>query len=71
VGGGQGGVGGLQMSFGIGAFPFGFFTNFNVGGENRGGGHAHMGTPQWEEEQIVHKFFLYVAMAFIFWLLVA
>jgi len=73
-GGGGGGVGGgFQMSFGIGAFPFGFFaTNFNLG--DGPGGRVHgpqEGTAQYEEEQFLHKAFLWVAFAFIFWLLIA
>ena len=62
------------MSFGIGAFPFGFFaTNFNLG---EGGGVAPRNpTPgqaaQFEEEQFLHRVFLWVALAFIFWLMMA
>ncbi len=63
------------MSFGIGAFPFGFFaTNFNLDG---GGGaqvrHPHnpAQTAQFEEEQFLQRVFLWVALAFIFWLMVA
>jgi len=62
-------AGGFQMSFGIGAFPFGFFaTNFNWGGESGG---PQPGTAQYEEEQFLHRVFLWVAFAFIFWLLIA
>ena len=68
------------MSFGIGAFPFGFFAtnigNLNGGGgaiprggNNHGGGGP--GTVQFEEEQFLQKVFLWVAFAFIFWLLIA
>ena len=74
-GGGGGNGAGFQMSFGIGAFPFGFFaTNMNMGG---GGGDAAAGngpppgSAQFEEEQFLQKVFLWVAFAFIFWLLVA
>ena len=53
------------MSFGIGAFPFGFFaTNFNLG-ENSGHAHVHgmrghgtgapEGSAQYAEEQFLHK----------------
>jgi len=77
-GGFGGGGNGFQMSFGIGAFPFGFFaTNFNMGDS----GHTHVhgmrghgapeGSAQFEEEQFLHKVFLWVAFLFIFWLLVA
>lgn len=63
-------AGGFQMSFGIGAFPFGFFaTNFNFG-EPQGNGPAR-GTPQFEEEQFLHRVFLWVAFAFIVWLFIA
>lgn len=72
-------AGGFQMSFGIGAFPFGFFaTNFNLNDGLAGGGHHHhqhhhpaQGSAQYEEEQFLHKVFLWVAFAFIFWLLIA
>jgi E3 ubiquitin-protein ligase RNF5 len=73
-----GGGNGFQMSFGIGAFQFGFFaTNFNMGES----GHTHVhgmrgqnapeGSAQFQEEQFLHKVFLWVAFLFIFWLLVA
>ncbi len=67
------------MSFGIGAFPFGFFaTNFNLGdGGGARGMHprgAHPNNPaqaaQLEEEQFLHRVFLWVALAFVFWLMV-
>jgi len=75
------------MSFGIGAFPFGFFaTNFNFGEERPGPPQA--GSHQAAEEAFLHKIFLWVtfvarfekmtygktlqvAFAFIFWLLIA
>lgn len=63
-------TGGFQMSFGIGAFPFGIFaTNFNWNGD--GGQGPVRGTPQFEEEQFLHRVFLWVAFAFIFWLFIA
>jgi len=75
---GGGGNNGIQMSFGIGAFPFGFFaTNMNLGnGANGGaiprpGNNPGPGTAQFEEEQFLQKVFLWVAFAFIFWLLIA
>jgi len=53
------------MSFGIGAFPFGFFaTNFNLGDSGHthahgmrghGTGAAPEGSAQFEEEQFLHK----------------
>jgi len=62
------GDGGFHMSFGIGAFPFGFFaSSFNTG-ENRPGG---VGTASPAEEVFLSKLFLCVAVLFIFWLLVA
>jgi len=79
--GGGGSGNGFQMSFGIGAFPFGFFaSNFNLG--ESGHTHAHgtrgngtvrapEGSAQFAEEQFLHKVFLWVAFLFIFWLLVA
>ena len=68
-----------QMSFGIGAFPFGFFaTNLGNFGANGGGAvprgpgnNPGPGTAQFEEEQFLQKVFLWVAFAFIFWLLIA
>jgi E3 ubiquitin-protein ligase RNF5 len=56
-GGGQ--PGGFHMSFGIGAFPFGFFaTNFNFGEERPGPPQA--GSHQAAEEAFLHKIFLWV-----------
>ncbi len=62
------------MSFGIGAFPFGFFaTNFNLGDGGPRHRHPHnpMQTAQMEEEQFLQRIFLWVALAFIFWLMMA
>lgn len=64
------GEGGFQMSFGIGAFPFGFFAstlNFNDGRP----GAPSTGSPQRQEEELLSKVFLWVAILFIFWLLIA
>merc|ERR1712066_630821 len=47
-------AGGFQMSFGIGAFPFGFFaTNLNWGGghQDQANQGPSPGSPQYEEEQ--------------------
>jgi len=64
-------AGGFQMSFGIGAFPFGFFaTNLNWGNEGANQGPSP-GSPQFEEEQFLHRVFLWVAFAFMLWLLIA
>lgn len=70
--GGGGGSGGFQMSFGIGAFPFGFFaSNLNMGGSEGRPAAAQEGSQQFEEEQFLSKVFLWIAFAFIFWLMVA
>lgn len=64
------GDGGFHMSFGIGAFPFGIFAstfNFNDGRP----GPPPPGSAQHGEEQILSKFFLWVAVIFIIWLLLA
>ena len=64
------GGGGFQMSFGIGAFPFGFFaTNFNLA--DSGLGQVPVGSAQYEEEQFLSRVFLFIAFAFIVWLLIA
>ncbi|OAD62763.1 hypothetical protein WN48_07220 [Eufriesea mexicana] len=61
---------GSYMSFGIGTFPFAFFTStFNLG-ETRPSA-AVRGTPQYAEEQFLSKVFLWVALIFICWLLMA
>nr|CAD7260155.1 unnamed protein product [Timema shepardi] len=64
------GDGGFHMSFGIGAFPFGFFTSTFNFGEPRPSA-APRGTAQFDEEQFLSKVFLWVAVLFIFWLLMA
>lgn len=64
------GDGGLHFSFGIGAFPFTFFAstlNLNDGRPQP----PSAGTPQYAEEQFLSKVFLWVAVLFIFWLLIA
>lgn len=67
-----GGDGGFQMSFGIGAFPFGLFAStFNFGNPHQRVPPPQPGTPQYEEEQFLSKLFLWVAILFIFWLLIA
>jgi len=64
------GDGGFHMSFGIGAFPFGIFAStFNLGDGRPQA--AAAGTPQYAEEQLLSKVFLWVAILFIFWLLIA
>jgi len=61
--------GNFQMSFGIGAFPLGFFAStFNF---NDGRPPPRAGTAQAGEEQFLSRVFLWVAVLFIFWLLIA
>jgi len=67
-----GGDGGFHLSFGIGAFPFGFFAssfNFNDMRPTRNG--QQQGTPQFEEDQFLSKAFLWVALLFFSWLILA
>jgi len=61
---------GFQMSFGIGAFPFGFFAStFNI---NDGRPPPPpVGSAQHTEERFLNKIFLIVAIAFLFWLIIA
>jgi len=61
---------GFHLSFGIGAFPFGFFTStFNLGDSRPTA--AARGTPQHLEEQFLSKVFLWLAILFVAWLLLA
>ncbi|XP_012725894.1 E3 ubiquitin-protein ligase RNF5 [Fundulus heteroclitus] len=66
---------GFHMSFGIGAFPFGFFTTvFNANdpfhradqyaGDHQGNGNLNNGNNNWQD-----SLFLFVAIIFFFWLL--
>ncbi|KAJ8679970.1 hypothetical protein QAD02_015757 [Eretmocerus hayati] len=64
------GDGSFHMSFGIGAFPFGFFTSTFNFGETRPSA-APRGSPQFEEDTFLSKLFLWLAFAFIVWLLLA
>ncbi|ESO06677.1 hypothetical protein HELRODRAFT_188445 [Helobdella robusta] len=59
---------GFQMSFGIGAFPFGFFAStFNQGdGRNQNGINA----PH-PDERFLNRVFLIIALLFLFWLMMA
>jgi E3 ubiquitin-protein ligase RNF5 len=59
------------MSFGIGAFPFGFFASaLNFGQPGATG--VNMGNAQQvEEQEFLSKIFLWVAIVFIVWLLLA
>uniref|UniRef100_A0A9J8CUH1 RING-type E3 ubiquitin transferase n=1 Tax=Cyprinus carpio carpio TaxID=630221 RepID=A0A9J8CUH1_CYPCA len=64
------GDGGFQMSFGIGAFPFGIFaTAFNINDGRPPP--AAPGTPQHADEQFLSRLFLFVALLIMFWLLIA
>ncbi|KAG8597029.1 hypothetical protein GDO81_002150 [Engystomops pustulosus] len=64
------GDGGFQMSFGIGAFPFGMFaTAFNINDGRPPP--AVPGTPQYVDEQFLSRLFLFVALVIMFWLLIA
>ncbi|XP_061553447.1 E3 ubiquitin-protein ligase RNF185 [Phycodurus eques] len=64
------GDGGFQMSFGIGAFPFGIFaTAFNINDGRPPP--AAPGTPQHLDEQFLSRLFLFVALVIMFWLLIA
>ncbi|TNN23850.1 E3 ubiquitin-protein ligase RNF5 [Liparis tanakae] len=66
---------GFHMSFGIGAFPFGFFTTvFNANdpfqradqyaGDPQGNSNLNNGNSNWQD-----SLFLFVAIFFFFWLL--
>lgn len=62
------------MSFGIGAFPFGFFAStFNIAGgaEMHGAPNManHVVNAQILPEQVISKLFLWIGIAFIFWIL--
>ncbi|XP_076310708.1 E3 ubiquitin-protein ligase RNF185-like isoform X2 [Tachypleus tridentatus] len=63
------GDGGFHMSFGIGAFPFGFFASTFNFGDGRPAPSPH--TPEFQEDQFLSKVFLWVAILFIVWLLIA
>lgn len=67
---GFGGDNGFHMSFGIGAFPFGFFTSTFNFGEPRPSA-APRGSPQHLEEQFLSKVFLWLAVLFVAWLVLA
>uniref|UniRef100_A0A673IJT4 E3 ubiquitin-protein ligase RNF185 n=1 Tax=Sinocyclocheilus rhinocerous TaxID=307959 RepID=A0A673IJT4_9TELE len=64
------GDGGFQMSFGIGAFPFGIFaTAFNINDGRPPP--AAPGSPQHTDEHFLSRLFLFVALLIMFWLLIA
>lgn len=65
------GDGGFHLSFGIGAFPFGFFaSSFNFNDLRTRNG-QQPGSPHHEEDQFLSKVFLWVAMLFFCWLILA
>ncbi|XP_074641754.1 E3 ubiquitin-protein ligase RNF185-like [Tubulanus polymorphus] len=64
------GNGGFQVSFGIGAFPFGLFTSLHNFNDGRPAA-PPPGSPQQEDEQFLSKVFLWIAILFIVWLLIA
>jgi len=72
-GGNNDGGSSFHMSFGIGAFPFGFFASaFNwgqVGGPAAGANFAN--PDQLEDQEFLSKIFLWIAVLFIVWLLLA
>ncbi|XP_049298116.1 E3 ubiquitin-protein ligase RNF185-like isoform X2 [Anopheles funestus] len=66
------GDGSFHMSFGIGAFPFGFFTSTLNFGDFRGAGNVtRENTREGEEDQFLSSVFLYVALIFLAWLAMA
>jgi len=62
------------MSFGIGAFPFGFFAssfNFNDGRAQFNDGRGLNLNQEQPEDIFISRIFLWVALFFILWLLFA
>ena len=56
----------LTFQIGIGAFPFGLFTNaFNYPGQNR----QQPQNPEVAEERKLSRYFIYIALVFIIWVL--
>lgn len=65
------GLDNLQISFGIGAFPFSFFAStFNFNNDPRMPV-PPVGSTQHQEEQFLSRIFLIVAIVFIVWILLA
>lgn len=62
------GDGGFHLSFGIGAFPFGFLTSFNFSDRPHG---APIAGQLQQDDQYLSKLFLWIAVIFIIWLLLA
>ncbi|XP_058056457.1 E3 ubiquitin-protein ligase RNF185-like [Anopheles bellator] len=65
------GDGGFHMSFGIGAFPFGFFTSTLNFGDFRGANTPRENTRESEEDQFLSQVFVCVALIFLAWLAMA
>ncbi|KFB44975.1 AGAP006041-PA-like protein [Anopheles sinensis] len=64
----------FHMSFGIGAFPFGFFSstlNFGANYAPGGGAAPRDNTRESDEDQFLSQVFLYVALVFLAWLAMA
>lgn len=59
--------GGFQFSFGVGAFPFSFLATTFGANQNQ----APAGSPQAQEEQFLSRAFLWIAVFFLLWLLIA
>lgn len=57
---------GFHLSFGIGAFPFGFFTYGNLRPNART---QNQNFPGLEEDQFLSKVFLWLAILFLIWLI--
>lgn len=64
------GDGNFHMSFGIGAFPFAFFTSSLNFGDHRHG-LPPRGTAQNEDDRFLSKVFIVFAIIFLFWLVIA
>uniref|UniRef100_A0A8W7P2M2 RING-type E3 ubiquitin transferase n=1 Tax=Anopheles coluzzii TaxID=1518534 RepID=A0A8W7P2M2_ANOCL len=65
------GDGSFHMSFGIGAFPFGFSLTLNFGDFRGAGNVTRENTRESEEDQFLSQVFLYVALIFLAWLAMA
>uniref|UniRef100_A0A5S6QIC8 Tyrosine-protein kinase n=1 Tax=Trichuris muris TaxID=70415 RepID=A0A5S6QIC8_TRIMR len=61
---------GFQLTLGIGAFPFTLFTStFNFGDQRNQNGNYQGG--QVEDQQLVSRVFFWIAVLFLFWLIIA
>lgn len=61
---------GFHMSFGIGAFPFGYISSTFNFGESRAAA-APPGVQEYDQDQFLSKVFLWVAIIFLVWLIFA